>query len=61
MEQIFSFGRTAKNSEHPCPACSGPTVEIVTLQYPAGPTGIYRCIEDGCDVCHDPTMPQVRP
>jgi hypothetical protein len=62
-ESIFSFHReiVKKSMERMCPRCQSPTVEVITLEYPAGPTGIYRCMSDDCDTMHVPTMPEIVP
>ena len=36
------------------PCCSGPSIEIFTLEHPSGYTGIYRCLV--CNCLFDPTM-----
>jgi hypothetical protein len=38
------------------PCCNAPSVEIVALEHPVGPTGIFKCLV--CDAVWDPTWRQ---
>jgi hypothetical protein len=38
------------------PCCLAPSIEIVSIEHPVGPTGIFKCLV--CDAVFDPTWRQ---
>jgi hypothetical protein len=56
---IFSFSDTTRRANPHCPFCGGRTIEVLSIEYPIGPTGIFRCLTDDCDSWHVPSMPEM--